>query len=148
MQVLDLESNNVRDAEQAIQLGTCSRLWSLTLAANPVCRERWYRRVIVEAVPQLASLDEEDITGVVRQSASVTSKLLLALPPPTLARAVTDKHDNTCVSMCASSLERLVHTRGTKTNLRPAESQNERRSRVARRLKGPQNRTWLQFSRA
>lgn len=62
--MLDLESNNVQDAEQAIQLGTCPRLWSLTLAANPVCRNKNYRRTIVEAVPHLASLDEEDVTGV------------------------------------------------------------------------------------
>lgn len=63
LQVLDLESNSVRDAEQAIQLGTCPRLWSLTLTANPVCCDRHYRRTIVEAVPQLASLDEEDVKG-------------------------------------------------------------------------------------
>lgn len=57
--------------------------------------------MIVEAVPQLASLDEEDITGVIRQSASVTSKLLLVMPPPTLARAVTEKYDNIiCVRVC------------------------------------------------
>lgn len=64
LQVLDLESNSVRDAEQAIQLGTCPRLWSLTLTANPLCRDRHYRRAIIEAVPQLASLDEENVTGV------------------------------------------------------------------------------------
>lgn len=63
LQVLDLESNSVRDAEQAIQLGTCPRLWSLTLAANPVCRDIYYRQTIVEAVPHLASLDEENVTG-------------------------------------------------------------------------------------
>ena len=63
VQVLDLESNSVRDAEQAFQLGTCPRLWSLTLTANPVCQDRHYRRMIVEAVPQLACLDDEDITG-------------------------------------------------------------------------------------
>ncbi len=63
LQVLDLESNGVRDAEQAFQLGTCPCLWSLTLTANPVCCDKHYRRAIVEAVPQLASLDEEDVTG-------------------------------------------------------------------------------------
>ncbi|CAN0036509.1 unnamed protein product, partial [Pylaiella littoralis] len=63
LEVLDLESNNVLDVDQAIQLGTCSRLWSLTLTANPICSDRRYRRKIVEAVPQLASLDEVDVSG-------------------------------------------------------------------------------------
>lgn len=62
-QVLDLESNCVKDTEQAIHLGTCSRLWSLTLTANPVCRDLHYRRRMVDAVPQLASLDEKDVSG-------------------------------------------------------------------------------------
>lgn len=62
-QVLDLESNNVQDAEQAIQLGTCPRLWSLTLAANPVCGDVYYRRRVVEAVPALVSLDEQEVTS-------------------------------------------------------------------------------------
>lgn len=86
VQVLDLESNGVRDAEQAIQLGTCSRLWSLTLTANPVCRESCYRRMIVEAVPQLASLDEQDITGDKRKYTLQFLSLspLLLLPPPAL----------------------------------------------------------------
>ncbi|CAN0537987.1 unnamed protein product, partial [Ectocarpus sp. 12 AP-2014] len=62
LEVLDLESNCVMDTEQAIHLGTCSRLWSLTLTDNPVCRDRHYRRRMVEAVPQLASLDERDVS--------------------------------------------------------------------------------------
>lgn len=62
-QVLDLESNNVQDAEQAMQLGTCPRLWSLTLTANPVCGDMHYRRRVVEAVPALVSLDEQEVTS-------------------------------------------------------------------------------------
>lgn len=69
--MLDLESNNVLDVEQAIQLGTCSRLWSLTLTANPICSDMHYRRKVVEAVPQLASLDEEDVTGGCQRGGSV-----------------------------------------------------------------------------
>lgn len=63
VQVLDLESNSISDVEQAMQLGTCPRLWSLTLTANPVCRDIWYRKRVVEAVPQLATLDDENVTG-------------------------------------------------------------------------------------
>lgn len=62
-QVLDLESNSVQDPDQAMQLGTCPRLWSLTLTANPMCTGPYYRRQVVEAVPTLASLDEQDVTG-------------------------------------------------------------------------------------
>ncbi|CAM9800442.1 unnamed protein product, partial [Sphacelaria rigidula] len=62
LEVLDLESNNVQDAEQAMQLGTCPRLWSLTLTANPVCGDMHYRRRVVEAVPALVSLDEQEVT--------------------------------------------------------------------------------------
>ncbi|CAM9096130.1 unnamed protein product, partial [Hapterophycus canaliculatus] len=54
--VEDLTSIALHDRLE-VCLGTCSRLWSLNLTANPVCRERHYRRNIVEAVPQLASLD-------------------------------------------------------------------------------------------
>ncbi|CAM9784078.1 unnamed protein product, partial [Scytosiphon promiscuus] len=56
--VEDLTSIALHDRlEVSIQLGTCSRLWSLNLIANPVCRERRYRTNVIEAVPQLASLD-------------------------------------------------------------------------------------------
>ena len=61
--MLNLESNSLLDLEQSIQLGTCPRLWSITLTANPVCRERCYRKRVVEAVPQLAMLDDENVTG-------------------------------------------------------------------------------------
>lgn len=57
-----------------MQLGTCPRLWSLNLSANPVCREKFYRRIVVEAVPHLASLDEEDVKGLVMSAAVLVFK--------------------------------------------------------------------------
>ncbi|CAM9400087.1 unnamed protein product [Ectocarpus fasciculatus] len=80
LEVLDLESNCVKDTEQAIHLGTCSRLWSLTLTANPVCRDLHYRRRMVDAVPQLASLDEKDVSDDDRR------------PPPTSSEEEDDHH--------------------------------------------------------
>lgn len=68
--MLDLESNNIEDADQATHLGTCPCLWSLTLAANPVCHrnDKHYRRYVVESVPHLVSLDERDDTGLLLAS--------------------------------------------------------------------------------
>ena len=83
-QVLDLESNSVSDVEQAVQLGTCPRLWSLTLTSNPVCRDAWYRKRVVEAVPQLATLDDENVTGLLLLLLLLLSALLLLLLLPLL----------------------------------------------------------------
>ncbi|CAM9244522.1 unnamed protein product [Ectocarpus sp. 8 AP-2014] len=93
LEVLDLESNCVKDAEQAIHLGTCSRLWSLTLTANPVCRDLHYRRRMVEAVPQLASLDEKDVSDDDRR------------PPPASSEEEDDQnHIESCQPSKTSSI--------------------------------------------
>ncbi|CAM9235914.1 unnamed protein product [Ectocarpus sp. 6 AP-2014] len=93
LEVLDLESNCVQDAEQAIHLGTCSRLWSLTLTANPVCRDLHYRRRMVEAVPQLASLDEKGVSDDDRR------------PPPASSEEEDDRnHIESCQPSKTSSM--------------------------------------------
>ncbi|CAM9975131.1 unnamed protein product, partial [Ectocarpus sp. 13 AM-2016] len=91
LEVLDLESNCVKDTEQAIHLGTCSRLWSLTLTANPVCRDLHYRTRMVEAVPQLASLDEKDVSGDDRR------------PPPTSSEEEEEEDDQNHIKSCQPS---------------------------------------------
>ncbi|CAM9183494.1 unnamed protein product [Ectocarpus sp. 4 AP-2014] len=91
LEVLDLESNCVKDAEQAIHLGTCSRLWSLTLTANPVCRDLHYRRRMVEAVPQLASLDEKDVSDDDRR------------PPPTSSEEEEEDDYQNHIESCRPS---------------------------------------------
>ncbi|CAB1104195.1 unnamed protein product [Ectocarpus sp. CCAP 1310/34] len=91
LEVLDLESNCVKDAEQAIHLGTCSHLWSLTLTANPVCRDLHYRRRMVEAVPQLASLDEKDVSDDDRR------------PPPTSSEEEEEEVDQNRIESCQPS---------------------------------------------
>ncbi|CAN0147396.1 unnamed protein product, partial [Discosporangium mesarthrocarpum] len=62
LEVLDLESNRVSDIGQASQLGTCPRLWSLNLCANPVSGLRHYRQAVIAEVPHLESLDEEPVS--------------------------------------------------------------------------------------
>ncbi|CAM9228067.1 unnamed protein product [Ectocarpus sp. 12 AP-2014] len=91
LEVLDLESNCVKDTEQAIHLGTCSRLWSLTLTANPVCRDLHYRTRMVEAVPQLASLDEKDVSDDDRR------------PPPTSSEKEEAEDDQNHIESCQPS---------------------------------------------
>lgn len=52
-QVLDLEGNQVGEVLQVAQLGTCPRLWALTLSGNPIarrCTPDEYRRLCVQHV--------------------------------------------------------------------------------------------------
>ena len=67
LQILDLESNNVEDLGQIEQLGTCPRLHSLTLEANPIARLKHYRRVICSQIPHLKSLDDRRISKAERK---------------------------------------------------------------------------------
>ena len=67
LQILDLESNNVADWSQIEQLGTCPRLHSLTLEANPIARIKHYRRVIYSQIPQLKILDDQPFTKAERK---------------------------------------------------------------------------------
>ena len=67
LQILDLESNNVEDLGQIEQLGTCPRLHSLTLEANPIARLKHYRRVICSQIPHLKCLDDRPISKAERK---------------------------------------------------------------------------------
>ena len=61
LQVLDLDTNCVADANQVDQLGTCPNLISLCLEHNPVCKLRQYRRVVLHHIPRLLVLDDEEV---------------------------------------------------------------------------------------
>jgi hypothetical protein len=67
LQVLDLEGNCIQDFQQVDQLSTCDVLTSLVLNSNPIKEIVYYRRAVVQLVPRLVSLDDEDIVDKDRQ---------------------------------------------------------------------------------
>lgn len=83
LEVLDLDSNLVSDVLQVDQLGTCQRLHTLTLDANPLCRIPEYRRVVLHHVPQLHVLDDMDVEEDDRKRVRATRR---SWPCPSRAR--------------------------------------------------------------
>jgi len=61
LQVLDMEGNNVSDADQLKYLRRMPRLAELNLKANPVANTFPYYQKIKEVLPKLQSLDDEQI---------------------------------------------------------------------------------------
>lgn len=59
LQVLDLEGNAVTDPAQVHYLMGCEELLSLSLEGNPIADAADYRSQVLQALPQLAILDEE-----------------------------------------------------------------------------------------
>lgn len=60
LEVLDLEGNSVEDISEVYFLGSCLALSALTLEGNPVQGVKGYRRLILEALPDLKTLDDYD----------------------------------------------------------------------------------------
>lgn len=59
LEVLDLEGNNVCTLEDVSGLATCIHLCDMTIASNPVCNSPGFsRQAILDAIPQLATLDD------------------------------------------------------------------------------------------
>jgi len=59
IEVLDLEGNAVADLDEVGSLWMCPELTELTLAGNPICKDKsWSRRTVVELLPQLRVLDD------------------------------------------------------------------------------------------
>lgn len=63
LEVIDLEANAIADMSQLDVLATCKRLRDLTLTMNPIESLAEYRRLVVSRIPQLESLDDEEITA-------------------------------------------------------------------------------------
>eukprot|EP00891_Asterochloris_glomerata_P007476 jgi/Astpho2/7476/Aster-02049 len=62
LQALDLSSNAISDAGQVPKVLTgCQHLRSLSLQGNPICKQTTYRRSIVAASEELASLDGSEV---------------------------------------------------------------------------------------
>eukprot|EP00960_Hanusia_phi_P048724 759122-Hanusia_phi.AAC.3 len=60
LMVLDLEGNSVTDISEVQFLVSCSNLSSLTLEGNPVSKLPGYYKQIMEALPFLQTLDDQD----------------------------------------------------------------------------------------
>uniref|UniRef100_A0A7S4NVG6 Uncharacterized protein n=2 Tax=Guillardia theta TaxID=55529 RepID=A0A7S4NVG6_GUITH len=60
IEVLDLEGNAVTDISEVQFLVSCSNLSSLTLEGNPVSKLPEYHKQILEALPFLLTLDDQD----------------------------------------------------------------------------------------
>jgi len=59
IEVLDLEGNAVADLDEVGSLWMCPELKELTLAGNPICKDKlWSRMTVVELLPQLRVLDD------------------------------------------------------------------------------------------
>eukprot|EP00736_Rhodelphis_marinus_P010204 Rmarinus@m.5975 len=63
LEVLDLESNNVTDPDQLEFLIPCRKLHSLTLKGNPVSTQDKYEATVIDMLPSLEILDDEDVIG-------------------------------------------------------------------------------------
>lgn len=58
---LDLSGNQVTVLHDVEELQRCSRLAWLSLVANPVVQDPFYRRVLLRALPKLTALDGVDV---------------------------------------------------------------------------------------
>ena len=57
--ILDMEGNNVKDADQLNYLRRCPALEEINLKDNPVSKEVSYYQRIQENVPKIKSLDDD-----------------------------------------------------------------------------------------
>lgn len=61
LSVLDLEANKVSDLGQVAYLAQCAELTDLTLQHNPAARLEGYRQAVCSRLPQLGTLDEQEV---------------------------------------------------------------------------------------
>lgn len=62
IEILDLDSNGVKDINEVLQLISCNSLISLNLDGNPVTSIENYRWLVINYIVQLQTLDDIDIT--------------------------------------------------------------------------------------